>query len=435
MDAMDAMDTADTTGRLAGRLCDRHRPRTSLDVLLSQTELASMRQWIRGGAGGLARATAPPGSGLTTAVTLLARELGMETTWLTAGNARAKTLLSDAISSRIAVTGRPKLVVLDDFDALLTDTQLAGELATLTRTGGRMPPVLCLGHVTRASKIDDVTKKWENFRFQRPPLRAVVERVTAVAAAEGIECAPGAIAELCGAARGDLRAALNALDMVRSEDSLKCGETTLDDVLDGLDAVKLLLREPVELRDALRLASGDPSVVPMGIFENYAGAARDVHTCSKVADLFSLADTVDKRMYATQAWELTDVYMSLAAAGPAVVLERCASLPDTEKLDPQKFGLVWSKMYNQCAKAKSLRALCHSRAEAGLHPLNACDLAYPRFMLHTAVQRGDSAAVADACHGMQAPDVLALMRLWKTEYKTSTHARVKKVLLGTGAPR
>ena len=409
------------------RLCDKYGPRTTLDVLLSQTELGALRGWLRDGGGGVARVTAPPGAGLTTTVALLARELGMESTWFSAGQARARTLLVDAVSSHIAVTGRPKVVVLDEFDALLTDAQLAGELTSLARAGCRTP-VLCLGHAVRSSKTDDTTRKWPAFRFQRPPLRAVVDRVAAVAAAEGIACAPGAVEDLCRNARGDLRAALGALEMARA-DQLRCGESTLDEAMDGLNAVKALLREPVGFARALRMASMDPTVIPMGLFENYTAAARTIETCADVADLYSMADVTDKRMYATQAWELSDLYAALTVAGPTVALDR-GDTAQIDKVDPQKFGLVWSKMYNQCAKAKSLRAVCHSRAEAGLWPMGACDLAYVRHMVAGSLAPGREADLERACHGFKHADVLAVMRLWKTEYKTSTHARVKKTLGG-----
>lgn len=401
---------------------DKYRPRTSLDVLLSQTELAALRSWLRSGRG-VARATAPPGAGLTTAVQLLAKELGMEALWITAASTRAKMLLTDAIGSPVAVSGRPKLVVLDDFDALLSDTQLTSELGKLP--AGLATPVLCLGHAVRSSRTDDISRKWTQFKFQKPPARAVLDRARHVAEREGIRCAPGALEDLVAAARGDMRSVLNALDLTRST-QLRVGEDTLDDVVDGMDAVKLLLRDPVPFARAMRMATLDCSVMPMGMYENYLACMSDVSV--DIADLYSAADVTDKRMYAMQAWDLMDLYAAQTVAGPAVLVSRGKSLDKIDKIDPQKFGLVWSRMYNQCAKAKNLRALCHSRAEAGLPFLDACDLSYVRGMVLDLVGRGDGDALAQACHGMQDHDVLTLMRLWKTDYKTSTHARTKKML-------
>jgi hypothetical protein len=425
-------------------LCDRYRPRTTLGVLLSQTELGALRAWLRAGTGGPARVMAPQGAGLTTAVRLLAREMEFEALWLTAGQQRAKHLLADAASSTIAVNGRRKLVVLDDFDALCTDAQLMGELAALAKAGCRVP-ILCLGHTSRMPKLDDSAKKWTTFKFARPSVKALVSRVLDIATTEGIALTPGDADQLCRAARGDVRSALNAMEIFhRAAGSAAgsaagagsagaaagaaagAGEYIKDLSMEGLDIVADLLAQPHSaVADAMRLASLDSCVVPMGLFENFVDVAADIESVALASEYFSLADVAEKRAYASQSWELLDYHLALSVAGPCVCLKRKRGAI----ADPKKFGIVWSKMYNQCAKAKGLRSVTHARAESALATLGASDLAFVRGIVTTGLERGDTASVRGALAGLEPAGALALMRLWKGEYKASTHAKVKKLLL------
>lgn len=421
-------------------LRDKYRPRTTLDVLLSQTELGALRAWLRQGTGGPARVTAPQGAGLTTAVTLLAREMDFETLWLTPGQHRAKHLLADAASSTVAVNGKKKLVVLDDFDTMSSDAQLVGELASLAKAGCRVP-ILCLGHSSRMPKLDDSTKKWAAFKFARPSTKTLAARVHHIAQTEGLDLSAESADSLCRAARGDIRSVLNSLDLSRRAAAAaaaadgeqgttgttgRVAATYVKDVtMEGLDVVAMLLSQPEsEMIESLRLASLDSSVVPMGLFENFLDIADGIESAAVADDYFSLADVAEKKAYASQSWDLLDLHLALSVAGPCVTLKRKQGAVS----DPKKFGIVWSKMYNQCAKAKGLRAVAHARAEAGLGTLGACDLAFVRHIINSGLARGDDGAVASALAGMQPQHALATMRLWKGEYKASTHARVKKLL-------
>ncbi len=432
-------------------LCERHRPRTTLGVLLSQVELGALRAWLKGEAqAGPARVQAPTGSGITTAVQLLARELDMEALWITPAVAQPKNLLCDAISSPVAVNGRVKVVVLDDFDSLASD--LLPELGALAKRAGEgkaVCKVVCLGRRARVPKLDDACRKWPSFKFARVPAKALAARLCEVAALEGIDLAPQQAEHLARTANSDIRSALNSLDLMRRRGDMTLIDMTQpaaaaavdhtaavkDDVMDGMDVVELLLEKRVPLAEALRLGSLDASVVPMGLFENFLDESQSV--TPDVCEFFSIADVLEKKAYATSSWDLLDVYAALAVAGPVAVMDRRRRPPkktpaDAEAKAPRKFGVVWSKMYNQCTKAKGLRGVQQARAEAGLPPMGVQDLAYVRAIVQSALKAGDDDALRSAVHGLGGANLLAVMRLWKVEYKASTHARVKRLLAAAG---
>jgi DNA polymerase III delta prime subunit len=433
------------------QLANRHVPSTSLGTLLSQVELGALRTWLREGAGGPAVVIAPPGVGLTTAVRLVTTELGFETMWLSQGHAMVKTLIERAATGVIAVNGKRKLIVVDDFDA--TDTLLVSQLSAMApaqqQQPRRRPPVLCMGHAARHSKIfEGVARKWPCFKFSRPSVKAMAQCVRRIVDKEGLAIDDARIEQMCQEAKCDMRSVLNAIEMhglkigyvAQAPDgslvaAIPCSSTAppqpaaadeylKDEFDDGMDVVDRILRGEVRtVHECMHLTSMDTSVVTMGVFENYTDATVDVQDCAAISDMMSAADVFDKRAYSKQAWDLLDYHSTLSVACVAVGVRARKKITK-----PEKFGIVWSKISNQSAKLKNYRAMCQAMQDAGFTTMGVTDLAYLQAIVARATSDRDEAALRRGARGLDAPGVLALMRLWKTGYKTSTHTWVKKVL-------
>ena len=413
-------------------LAVRHAPRTSLDSLLGAVEVASLRQWLGGGARGPGRVAlvlGGPGSGVTTLLALLVKELGMEAVWARAATPRLRVFLGDSGSSDVAVNGKRKVVIIDEYDIINGDAASSVDVSSFLK---RKPaaPVVLLGHTVRSLKtLDAAGKDAAKFVFQRPSWATVHKRLTKICEADGIDASAAQLEELARTVKGDVRCALAALDMFARKPS---NDTTIEvrDVDDeGLEVVDFLLKKPVAVTEALRLYANDAAVVSNGLSENYTDVAADIETCSRMADAFSDADIIDEKIFARQAWDLLDVHAVFAVAAPVTELHRFGTARPSNK-PVEKFGTVWSKMYNACAKQKNVRAIRFWRAEAGLADAPAQDLAVLRPAIQDAIARGHAAEAKRLAGGVGGPaEVLALMRLSKTEYKQTTHARLKKLLL------
>ena len=425
--------------------------RTSLDSCLSQTGIAEVREWLRGslaGAPAVAVASAPTGSGLTCTMALVLRELDAEPVWVSFGGLR-RAFLADACGSRVAVSGRAKVLVVDEFDALAADAAAWAELSPWLRTP-RLT-VLCLARASRSARVADLTKGYARFVFRAPPAPAIARVLLAAAPGDALEAA-----RLAAAARGDVRAALAAWRMAgpraepaepaepdepdrdepaEPDEPVEPGapparrrpdatEWLRDDRPEGLDSVQALLDAEVPLDAALRAYASDPGIVSMGLWENYLRVSRSVSP--GVSEAFSIADVVDTAMYARQTWALGDVHGAIAVGGAALLIDR----DPAAEFAVEKFGTIWSRGYNQCAKTKNVRAVALARAEAGLGGLPVTDLAFVRGLLAAAVESGDAGRIRAAAAGVggQSAAVLCAMRLWDSKYRQSQHARVKKML-------
>lgn len=395
---------------MRNRMAEAHAPKSSLGVILDEVRVALLRKWMDSPSAGAAFVTAHVGAGLSTLIRLLVKELRLEVTWIHAGTKNVSELLEDAGSSSTAVNGRRKIIVVDEFDSVSTDKRMMTAVTDYVKSQGKTK-ILCAGHPSRSSKASEFAAKWERIDFPR----LSTKKLEATLRAAGFD--PEAARDAAAKSKGDLRAAFNSME-------LPSVASAKDDFLEGLDGVDVVLgTDPLTVREALVTYAFDASVVPMGVFENYLGclSGSDCDIASRVSDAFSVADVVDDAMYATQNWDLTEVHGTFSAATPALELRRRTAGGECRV---EKFGTVWSRIYNSKAKEKNVRAINSKRMESGLQPMKVEDLSYQRGMIRDALGRSTDEDVLRACGGLSDDEVLLLMRLGFSAYK---HARIKKL--------
>lgn len=390
-------------------LCEFHAPKTSLGIILDEVRIALLRKWMDSPDGGTAFVTAHVGSGLSTLLRLLVREMRFEPVWIHAGTKRVPELLQDAGASSIAANGRRKIIVVDEFDSVSADKRTMTAVVDYAKSDGKTKMV-CAGHPSRSSKASEFAAKWTRFEFPKVSTR----KIEAVLRAAGFD--PDSVRDVAANAKGDLRAAFNAMELP-SVTSAK------DEFVEGLDGVDVVLGlDPISVREALNLYEFDSSVVPMGVFENYTQCLDkfDIRIAADVSEAFSLADIVNDVMYATYNFDLAGAHGAFSVASPALDLRKRTN---AKEISAEKFGTVWSRIYNSKAKAKNARTINAKRLDAGHQPMAVEDMSYQRSMIETSLNKSDGDLV-DACGCLGENEVLLLMRLGFSSYK---HARIKKL--------
>lgn len=387
-----------------------------VETVLDAALVARVRAWLASEQPGAAWLLGWPGSGMTTMV----RELtgGMEAVWLTPATLRSRQFLRDVCSHALAVSGRRKVLVLDELDVVLGNEAVMLDVAWCVKHNTTVP-IVCILKATRAAAKCELAKKAALMICFPPPGRdAMAAAVTRVAAREGLQLPPPAdLRKLCDRAPGDIRHVLQTLRAAVA--------TTRDVTATTADAVAALLEGPQTVASALSVFSADAGGVPQGLYECYGQTTGDVAACLAYLDMASAGDMVDRRIHAEHRWELLDVYGALTAASAAVLL------PRKKGVALERYGAAWNKHYSLCSKAKALKHVQHSRATRGLPPLPPGDLALVRGMVGDAAARGDvgEAARLAGDAGLDAAACLGLMRLWGgSGYKLTTHNKIKKLL-------
>lgn len=423
------------------------RPRTSLGCLFPAAEVAALRAWMSAGGGtGPALVTAGPGSGLTTLLTLLVREVGLEAVWIGCATPRVKQLLQHAGASPVSVTLRRKIIIVDEFDAFGSGDSSALSDALAFAKASPPLPVLFASHSSRSQKSQEYAKGWPRFEFGKPGGAVMRTYLRSVCDRHGVDATDDIVAKVVARVRGDLRAGLMTLDAMRIGGSMK-GDADVcrhakDESDDALDIVEGLLRDNRgrDLADCLKAYHMEPSVVPMGLFENYLaglrGGGADIAAAALAAESWAHADLLDRYIYRHQAWDVAELYAVAAVAAPVMHMRRERASKPSPTFGVTKFGSVWSRVYNMHAKMKHVRDIAHARAEAGLAALDTADLGLVRRCLRGSLDGClDDASVSAACAALAPAQVLQLVRLQPgavSWYRQAHQTRVKRIL-GAGA--
>lgn len=379
-----------------------------------------LRDFLASGRAGAAWVTYAPGSGMSRLVRALVEDLRLEPVWVTAAAAKSREFLRTVCRSPVAVTFKRKVLVMDELDVLLSNDAAMLDVAYVVKHSAHVPVVCLLKH-TRAARECDLRKKAAlALDFPAPPPHALAAVAVAVARAEGLDEARARA--LCDAAPpGDLRHVLT---------TLRAGAcaTARDYVAQTAESVARVFGSCATLDEALRIYGGDAGAVAGGVFETYCDACDTIEQAAGYADSASAGDLIDEHIHARQRWDLAEAHGACAVASAALCLPR-------RRVALERYGVAWNKNYMRLTKAKQLRAVDRARRERGLAPLGADGAAYVRHMLLAALAaKGPRDATREAFvalaagAGLDAANVLNVMRLWDSGYTLSTHARVRRWL-------
>lgn len=356
---------------------------------------------------------APLGSGFTT---FLTHQLHSEWDVVTVatGFPKLKQFLTDVVSSKISVSLRRKILVIDPIDALFADSVAGAELSEFAKSGRGQVPIVVSGFKQRTS-LNRVKEMFKSRHVEVMVIaKATLEEAVEMLCVEFPLEDSKDLAKAWEDSNGDLRATRHALQL-----PLPGGSKDIS--YDGAEALESILNEPCSYQKALKLHDGDPSMVSLGIFENYHLTSPDISTCAWIADVYSIADVIDEAAYGKQHWDLVPYYVALTSAAASQLPTPCK-----KKVQFDKFGTVWSKENNARSKARSLGKVLTARATRGLALLPTTDMAFVRNIISRSVRQGTVRYVRTL--GMTAEEIINIMRLWKCKYTLTDHAKVKNLL-------
>ena len=161
-----------------------------------------------------------------------------------------------------------------------------------------------------------------------------------------------------------------------------------------------------------------------GVFDNYLVQIDNVED---ISEAFSWADVVSEGMCRAGAYDDPYSFFPL----------EITSLTFREYKKPVKivtFGTVWSKTNAMYAKINTGRMASRTMIESGSRvawtPVSGIDMI--RGMIVMKLQKNDLEGAVDIAKsaGLTSAALLSIMRLWKTKYTLAMHSKIKKLLDG-----
>ena len=307
---------------------EKYRPTELREMVGNEEGRTKLLLWLKKWKPGKALLLiGPPGTGKTTAVTLAARQLGMQLVQLNASDTRTKEKLSKKIGEAIGSTtlyGGGTLVFLDEVDGLAgrSDYGAIDYIKEAVRAS-RNPVVMAANdpESDEVRKLSSVTTKVE---FRKPEEQVVEARLARIADEEGLSLDPDEVSRAAKAANGDIRVAINFLQSgaagTKDEESTTSQAiNAFFDAIDQKQALKGLRSYPGQPRDKVRDLF--TAVVRFKVHEQRRVEALDV---------LSRADVLLGRMVKGRDWRLlryldpmlaNELWRALGDGGPRYTLD------------------------------------------------------------------------------------------------------------------
>lgn len=330
--------------------------------------LEQLRTFVTGSRkpGQLALLHGPQGSGKTSMVHALARELNLELLEVNASDVRnessIKELLGPALSNR-SLFGGSKVILFDEVDGL-SGTKDRGGLGAILSLAKESPfPVVMTANDPWDSKFSDLRKRSVMIPVKGLAYTSIVPILRIIASSEGLEYDDAALQALARRAGGDLRAAITDMQSLGEVVSVaKVDSVDQRDVKGNiLDAVRIVLktRDPKVARDVLDTLQEDIDEIFLWMDENLPKEYRRADDLERAYNALATADRFRGRIRRWQHWRFLVYCYDLL--GPGIALSK------SEKYDgfvtiarAQRLLSVWrSKSATRDAIIKKLAAEQH----------------------------------------------------------------------------
>jgi replication factor C large subunit len=331
-----------------------------------------LEQWVKGrlsGKAGLKKAallSGPPGTGKTLVVGIIARSLDLDLVEMNASDFRTEDLVESVAggaSRQASLFGRRgKLIFLDELDGISGRQDRGGLSAIIRIIKESRFPVVMAANDPWDPRFRPLREICEMIQFRRVRSPSVEVQLKRIARLNGIEIEDELVKRLAERAGGDLRAAINDLQMLGE------GKKTLIDSDVGMLSARLQERGIFDVMKEVFSAEGvldaklavegatvDPEMLLQWINENIPGQYPEAKERAYAFDWLSKADVFMGRVKRRQMWELMGYAYELALGGAA--LARRGPYRYTRYNFPRRIGILSRTKEVRGRKREALAAI------------------------------------------------------------------------------
>jgi replication factor C large subunit len=350
---------------------ERFKPKTLQEIAGNYTAAEQLLNWVKSRLEGegekkAALLSGPPGTGKTLSVGIVAGMLDLELIEMNASDFRTEELvdkMAGGATLQASLFGREgKLVFFDELDGI-SGREDRGGLAAILRIirETRYPVVLAVNDPwePKFRPLREVCEMIQFRRIRRPSAEVQLKRVARLADVTVEEALIERVAERAG---GDLRAAINDLQMLaegrRSLRDSDVGllferaqEKGIFDVMKGIFSAHGCL----EAKLAVEGSSVDAEMVLQWINENIPNQYTNPEERAEAYDWFSKADIFMGRVKRKQMWDLMSYAMELATGGAAMA--RKGPYRFTRYNFPRRIGMLSQSKELRGRKREALKAI------------------------------------------------------------------------------
>jgi len=300
----------------------------------------------------------PPGTGKTTFASLIAGEFS-DSIELNASDKRSyDTIMStvgEASVSKTLFGSRLKLIILDEVDGLHGNEDRGGSRAINKIIKDITQPIIMMANDPYSNRIKSFKPKCKVINLRKIHTNSIVSLLKKICVKEGVEFEEHVIRELGKRSKGDLRSAINDLEIIaHGEEKITSKDLELIAQKDGratvFDAARTILKskDPSRIKAAMRQIEADPSLLLEIVVENIPREYEKKEEIEKAYEMVSEADIYLGRAFSTRAYTYWKYAYDLMSIGVALSKEESY----------KKFArYANSSVYTMLSKSRSKRDL------------------------------------------------------------------------------
>jgi replication factor C large subunit len=368
---------------------EKHRPRTVQEMVGNENARLAAIKWLAGWVSGSRPLllVGPPGTGKTTLVHALARQLDYDVVEMNASDMRNKEALQARITPVFQNTanliGKKIMLFLDEVDGISGREDTGGLDILIDLMKEPTVPVIMAAN-EKSLKIRKLVKACKMVEFSPVPSRLLLLLLDHILQSEGVKLGPGDRTSIVDNSRGDIRSLLN------SAQSRAAGYSTISnkDVVDVDIAYAIngyfnagSIEQAMQFITKADVLYPDPRYRPTSpeerrkdmlaaLFSSIVSSQIEQHDLALLLDVLSRADMMVGRANASRQWHLLKYINSMIATG---LYERSRQ----KGINYSQYAMPWTVMGPIFARSQSTRkilnelalALHISRSSAGLFVL------------------------------------------------------------------
>ena len=368
---------------------ETHRPKTVQEMVGNEEARLIVIKWLAGWVSGSRPLLllGPPGTGKTTLVHTLSRQLDYDLVEMNASDIRNREALKARITPIFQNTtnliGKKIMLFLDEVDGI-SGREDTGGLDTLSNLIKEPTVPVIMAANKKSLKIAKLAKACKIVELNPVPSRLLLLLLDYVLQSEGVKLGSGDKRSIIDNSRGDIRSLLNSAQSRAAGYSTISNKDVVDvDIADAINgyfdadslnqAIQFMIRADVSYPDPrYRLISPEERRKDMlaALFSSIASSQIEQHDLALLLDVLSRADMIVGRANALRQWHLLKYVNSLIASG---LYEKSRQ----KGIKYHQYSMPWPTMGPIFARSQSTRKILNelaltlhmSRSSAGLFVL------------------------------------------------------------------